>query len=134
MNFQRIVQEIRFGTSRSSGPGGQHANKVESRVSLWFDLGASEGLTETEKERIRLVLAGRINRDGCLQLSSQETRSQQENKQRVLARLHTLLSESLLPTKKRVVRKWPSFEQHAARLKDKRRRSELKTSRQKIQS
>ncbi len=133
MNFERIEQELRFGTSRSSGPGGQHANKVETRVSLWFDIAASEGLSDHEKDTLLSALQTRVNREGCLQLTCQETRSQQENKQRVIVRLRELLTETLRPVKPRLFRVRPSAGQRAARRKDKSHRSDLKASRQKIQ-
>jgi len=64
-------RELRFTTSRSSGPGGQNVNKVESRVTLHFDIEASESLSDGQRASIRGKLSTRINSDEVLQISSQ---------------------------------------------------------------
>ncbi len=73
--------EFEFTFSRSGGPGGQHVNKVSSRVTLWFDLENTSYLSETQKARLRDRLGGRINRDGKLHVSCQESRSQSSNRE-----------------------------------------------------
>ena len=76
MDVDALLPFVRFQTSRSGGAGGQHVNKVETRVTLLFDIAAATVFSDDEKARIRKRLAGRLQADGRLQLSSQETRSQ----------------------------------------------------------
>ena len=98
---QILIKELKFRTSRSSGPGGQNVNKVSSRVELMFDINNSSALSDVEKTKIFEKLANRINSEGVLLLSSEETRSQLKNKQLVISRFVELLEEALKPEKKR---------------------------------
>lgn len=91
------LAELTFTASRSSGPGGQHVNKVSSRVTLLFDLDASPSLSPAAKERIRVGLGGRIGKDGVLQVSSQTSRSQTANKELAVERFVMLLRAVLTP-------------------------------------
>ncbi|MGE4538237.1 MAG: alternative ribosome rescue aminoacyl-tRNA hydrolase ArfB [Desulfovibrio sp.] len=91
------LAELTFTASRSSGPGGQHVNKVSSRVTLLFDLDASPSLSPAAKERIRAGLGGRIGKDGVLQVSSQTSRSQTANKELAVERFVMLLRAVLTP-------------------------------------
>lgn len=94
-------REFIFAASRSSGPGGQHVNKVSSRVELRFNIPGSDLLEEEEKAVVLRKLAGRINKEGFLRLSSQAERSQNENKVRVINRFFKLLAWALTPEKNR---------------------------------
>ena len=67
--------ELSFVTSRSSGPGGQNVNKVDTRVTLLFDVGASPSLTDEQRSRVLARLPGRINREGVLRVFSQRYRT-----------------------------------------------------------
>jgi len=87
--------ELRFTFSRSSGPGGQNVNKVNSRVTLWFDVNASTSLSETQKQKIRSRLAGRINAAGILSVSSTNYRTQQANREDAIRRFHILIGAAL---------------------------------------
>ena len=87
--------EIRFATSRSSGPGGQNVNKVESRVTLLFDLDASPSLDEDQKRRVRSRLASRINKQGVLRVVAQKHRTQAANRETALERFRQLLGDAL---------------------------------------
>ncbi len=89
--------ELRFTASPSSGPGGQHVNKVSTRVTLLFDVDGSPSLTEAQKARLRAALAGRIAKDGVLRLVSQTTRSQSANKELAVERFVALVREALTP-------------------------------------
>ncbi|WP_428563178.1 MAG: alternative ribosome rescue aminoacyl-tRNA hydrolase ArfB [Solidesulfovibrio sp. DCME] len=91
------VDELRFTASPSSGPGGQHVNKVSTRVTLLFDLAGSPSLTEAQKARLGATLAGRIAKDGVLRLVSQTTRSQSANKELAVERFVALVREALSP-------------------------------------
>ena len=96
------ASELRFRTSRSSGPGGQNVNKLETRVELLFDVVHSTSFSHDQRERILLNLASRIDGEGVLHISSQRSRSQWENKQGTVEKLVSLLREALKVRKKRI--------------------------------
>jgi len=118
-------REVSFETSTSSGPGGQNVNKVETRVTLLFDLEASDSLDPEQKETIRDRLATRINKAGVLRVVSQKHRSQSANRQAATERFAALLAEALEQTPPRKKTK-PSRTARRRRLRNKRRRSEIK--------
>jgi ribosome-associated protein len=89
--------ELRYETGPSSGPGGQHVNKTETRVTLVFDLEASGALEESQRATLRQALAGRINKEGELRISSQSSRSQKKNREDATERFSALLREALTP-------------------------------------
>ena len=120
--------ECTFRTSRSSGKGGQHVNKTETKVSLWFDVAASALFSEGEKTRILLRLASVITDDGYLQLNCDEQRSQLQNKQSVIERAIAMLEKSLVVAKPRK-RTRPSKAAVEKRLEEKRRTSLKKSER-----
>ncbi len=91
---------LRAVNSRSGGPGGQNVNKVETRVTIEVDVDALP-LPEERKTRVRQRLAGRINREGVLRVTSQVARTQSDNRDRALARMEELLRESLVEQKPR---------------------------------
>ncbi len=97
----KLKTELKFRTSRSSGPGGQSVNKVNTKVELIFDVWNSNELTFTQKEIIATKLTNRINAEGVFLISSDETRSQLKNKEIVISRFLKLLNDSLKPVKKR---------------------------------
>jgi ribosome-associated protein len=77
---KKLENECTFTASRSSGPGGQNVNKVNTRIELRFSLSASQILSEKEKEKIRTKLKNRINSNDELVLFSEANRSQLGNK------------------------------------------------------
>jgi ribosome-associated protein len=93
--------EIRFITSRSSGPGGQHVNTTDSRVTLLFNVEETNSLTPFQKSKIKDKLSGRVDKRGVLQVSSQESRSQKSNKDSAVERFIELLQWALKPVKPR---------------------------------
>jgi ribosome-associated protein len=93
--------ELIYTSSRSSGPGGQNVNKVNTRIELRFNLTGSALLNEEEKRKIQSVLGNRLNRDGFLIFVSQSERSQLGNKKKVTERFYNMLQKALLPVKKR---------------------------------
>ena len=85
--------ELIFTASRSGGPGGQHANKTNSRVTLHWSLDASSALSDYDKRRLRQSLSHRINAEGVIQLHVEDTRQQSRNKELAAERLATLIRE-----------------------------------------
>lgn len=131
MNIQDIHKELTFRTSRSSGSGGQHVNKVSTRVELLFDVVQSEALSEKEKAFILERLANRITQDGVLQLASDASRSQLQNKKAVIKKFDELIAEALQPRKKRA--KTGAFKaDERKRLKYKKQHAEKKANRKKV--
>ena len=118
-------REIAFATSTSSGPGGQHVNRVETRVTLLFDLEASESLSAEQRERIRERLATRINKAGVLRVTSQKHRSQAANREAATERFAALLADALEEEPSRKPTR-PSRAAKRRRLRKKRRRGEIK--------
>ena len=114
--------EVVFRTSRSSGPGGQHAQKSETRVEAVFDVERSEALTEAQRRRV-VTRAGPV-----LRAVAQDERSQARNRELALERLVAQLREALRVPRKRTPTK-PSQAAVERRLVDKRRRARLKQSR-----
>lgn len=88
-------EEVSFVTSRSGGPGGQNVNKLETRVTLRFDLAASPSLTDEQKSRLGERLATRITRAGILHVTAQKHRTQADNRDAAIARFAELLREGL---------------------------------------
>jgi len=101
MDKETIYKELQFKAIRSSGAGGQHVNKVSSKVELYFDLTSSPSFSEKEKKLLFKNLAARLTKEGVLQLSSGESRSQHTNKEKVVKRLFEVLTKALIIPKKR---------------------------------
>lgn len=118
--------EIELRTSRSSGPGGQHAQKSETRVEALFDVEASSALSDGQKRRV-LAKAGPV-----LRAIAQDERSQLRNKELATERLVAMLREALHVERKRVPTK-PSKAAKERRLDDKRRRGEVKRLRRELE-
>jgi ribosome-associated protein len=123
-----LMKEFQFRTSRSGGKGGQNVNKVSSRVELFWEVKESLVFNEQEKERILNKLANRINKDGFLQIVSDEDRSQLRNKQNVVNRTIYLLTETLKIEKPRKNTK-PGKAAIAKRLDEKKKQALKKISR-----
>jgi ribosome-associated protein len=111
--------EIELRTSRSSGPGGQHAQKSETRVEAVFDVEASSALSDAQKRRV-VAKAGPV-----LRAIAQDERSQLRNKELAIERVIESLREALRVPRRRVPTK-PSAASRARRLDQKKRRSQVK--------
>ncbi|MBN2184707.1 MAG: aminoacyl-tRNA hydrolase [Candidatus Krumholzibacteriota bacterium] len=120
--------EIIFRFSRSSKPGGQNVNKVNSKAVLTFDIGNSSALDEAQAALIRENLAGRINKSGILRVSSQKHRTQGSNRNAAVERFVTLIREALQIDPPRKKRKPPGFIKEL-RLREKKKRGVLKQTR-----
>ena len=116
------LSEIEFRVSRSSGPGGQHAQKSETRVEAVLDVENSTALTETQKRRV-VARAGDV-----LRAVAQDERSQLRNRELATDRLVEKLRQALAVPRKRVATK-PSTAARERRLEKKRRRSRTKALR-----
>lgn len=125
-----LDKELRFKTARSSGPGGQNVNKVESKVELYWNVLQSTVLDEDEKALIIEKLINRINKDGELILSAQTNRSQLRNKEEVILRFYVLLNAALKKQKPRKVTK-PSRASVQRRIDRKKKIAQNKKLRQK---
>lgn len=97
--LESIQHELVFTTSRSGGPGGQNVNKVNSKVTLRWDVSGSS-ISPEQKEIILKKLHTQITKDGILLLTAQDSRSQLENKEVVLIKLSQLLTKAFAQRKK----------------------------------
>jgi ribosome-associated protein len=114
--------EIELRASRSSGPGGQHANVTASRVEAVFEIDSSAALSDEQKRRLRARFGGRVT------AIAQDSRSQARNRELALERLRERVSMALRPRKRRRPTKATSTSRER-RLQAKRRRSEIKRDR-----
>ena len=127
--FQRLIKEVVLTASRSDGPGGQAVNKVNTKVTLRFDVPGSNVLTEEQKEVILQKLGNKLTGSGVLVIAAQESRSQQQNREAVLAKFERLIRQSLIKKKARKATK-PSKQAAKNRIEEKKRKSEKKKWRQ----
>jgi|LakMenEpi03Aug12_release.lakeMendotaPanAssembly.Ray.scaffolds.fasta_scaffold04808_13 ribosome-associated protein len=125
---QLVASELEFVTSRSSGPGGQNVNKVNTKVTLRWPVVASVILSSEERDTITQKLASRITLEGELVISAQDKRSQLQNKEAALAKLDELLTKAFVKKKKRKATK-PSKVAVQKRIESKKRQGEKKKMR-----
>ncbi|SHJ32729.1 alternative ribosome rescue aminoacyl-tRNA hydrolase ArfB [Aquimarina spongiae] len=130
MNIAVIISELNFKAVRSSGAGGQHVNKVSSKIALSFDIKASSGLTDAEKVMLQHKLSSRLTKTGHLILFCSDSRSQHRNKELAIKRLVELLkTHSKVPQKRKLTK--PSKSSVKKRLDAKHKQSLKKTNRKK---
>ncbi len=101
MNASEIIKELNFKAIRSSGAGGQHVNKVSSKIELTFDLENSHALSDREKEFLKTKLSSKLTKDNNLILFCDETRSQHRNKDLAIKRFLDVLKTNLIRPKNR---------------------------------
>jgi ribosome-associated protein len=117
-----------FKTSRSGGPGGQNVNKVNTRVTLLFDVAGCEKLSDMQKQRILSRLSTRADKNGVIRVVSQKYRTQNANRMAAIERLQQLLKDALKTKPLRRKTKVPE-RARLRRLEEKKRRSLLKRQR-----
>lgn len=130
MDFEAIKKELQFKAIRSSGAGGQHVNKVSSKIELTFDLANSASLTQEEKELLSKNLRTKLTKDKLLILFCDESRSQHRNKEISIERFLEIIKNGLRRPKIRKVTK-PTKASVKKRLESKKKQSEKKSSRKK---
>ncbi|MGE4191758.1 MAG: alternative ribosome rescue aminoacyl-tRNA hydrolase ArfB [Pseudodesulfovibrio sp.] len=121
-------EELRFIACRSSGPGGQHVNTADTRVTLFFDVDNSPSLTELQKVAVKGKLRRRIDKRGVLQVTSQKFRSQKTNKDSAVERFVELMQWALKPVVPRKETRVPKSAKRR-RLERKRQTAERKRGR-----
>jgi ribosome-associated protein len=120
--------ELAFRASRSSGPGGQNVNKLNTRVTLLFDVSGSPSLSAAQKQRLRSRLSTRIDKRGVLRVVAQGHRTQEANRRVAVERFQHLLRDALKRKPVRKKTKVPAKAQER-RLREKKQRSLLKQER-----
>ena len=123
-----FTTELTYKTSRSSGAGGQNVNKVETSVTVLWNVQESEFFREEEKKLIQEKLKNRINAEGILQVSSSEARTQLQNRKIATEKILELVNKSIVKPKPRKSTK-PSKNQIEKRLNQKKQHSEKKENR-----
>ena len=124
----QLLKEVKYKTSRSSGPGGQHVNKTESRVELQWNIEESAFLTENQKLLIKQRLRSRLTDSGVLILASEKSRSQFQNTEDVTERFLNLIRKSMEPVKRRKPTR-PTKASKERRIQGKKKRGEVKKQR-----
>ena len=124
MNKENLIKELHFKAIRSSGAGGQHVNKVSSKIELTFDVLNSQHLSTRQKETLQNKLANRINKEGILLLFCDESRSQHKNKELAIKRFIEIISDALKrqkvrratrPSRSSVIRKAENKKKNSAK-------------------
>lgn len=121
--------EVRFSAARSGGPGGQHVNKVSSRVILEFDVMGTSALSPLQKQRLVESIGHRMNKQGVLRLQAQRHRTQSANRMDLRKKFMEILQQALRPVKRRVPTRIPPRVREK-RLEEKKLRTHIKRGRQ----
>ena len=131
MTSINLASEMIFQTTRSGGKGGQNVNKVETAVIGYFEIGASQILTEEQKLMIAEKLSNRINNEGMLFVKSQTYRTQLENKDEVIRKINELVAKALEKKKKRKPTKISKAAKEK-RLEVKKKKGDIKEGRRRV--
>jgi len=130
MDHKILHNELKFKAIRSGGPGGQHANKVSSKVILFFDVKNSKAFNDEEIQMVLMQLKNKLTKGDMLIISSEETRSQHKNKEIVIEKFYQIIKDALIISKKRKATK-PSRSSIKKRLASKKIHAFKKVSRRK---
>ncbi|HEY0261712.1 MAG TPA: alternative ribosome rescue aminoacyl-tRNA hydrolase ArfB [Chitinophagales bacterium] len=130
-HFEKIISELTFKTSRSSGAGGQNVNKVETKVEVLWNVSESQFVSEEVKQKLLERLVKKMNVKGEISVSCDTSRSQLKNKELAISKLKKLLENALKERKKRVATKPTKASVERAK-KAKTKRSKIKQNRGKI--
>lgn len=132
-NIYIPAKELKFVFARASGPGGQNVNKVNTKVTLLFDVDTSPSLSQEQKTKIRNRLSTRISRRGVLRVTAMRYRTQKANREDAVERFAKLISFALTEKPHRKKTK-ASRAARERRFQAKKQRSRVKQSRQKVTS
>jgi len=127
----KIQFELTFKTSRSGGAGGQHVNKTETRVELFFNVRYSAALSMQQKIILQKKLRSKLTEDGELRIVVSDTRSQIRNKEIAIQRFLALIKKELIIPKKRKLTK-PTRSSVQRRLESKSKKADIKKNRKRI--
>ena len=127
---EALISELDLQAVKSSGPGGQHVNKANTKISLRFSIPGSVVLSEVEKTRLLKKLAPRLTENGELIIQAQSSRSQFANRQEAIQRFLLLIEQSLRPARRRIPTRIPPSKK-LKRLENKKKHSEKKSLRRK---
>lgn len=130
MNSAYLLKELTFKAIRSGGSGGQHVNKVSSKIVLFFNVATSKVLSEEEKEILIQNIYTKLTKENILILNCDESRSQHKNKEIIIQRFLQLITNGLKVAKERKASK-PSKASIKKRLENKKKQASVKTSRKK---
>ena len=130
MDVRILLKEVSYTAVRSGGPGGQHANKVSSKIVLHFNLKETKALSELQLITANHQLASKLSKEGILTLTCDESRSQHRNKELVTERFVRLMSSAIKRPKKRIPTKI-SKSKKVRRLESKKKMAVKKSLRQK---
>ncbi|AXT18389.1 aminoacyl-tRNA hydrolase [Flavobacteriaceae bacterium AU392] len=130
MDAELLISELKFKAIRSSGSGGQHVNKVSSKIELQFNLSESLAFSKEEKQQLLKTLKTRLTKEHILILQCDESRSQHKNKELVKKRFLEIIRQGLIIQKKRFPTKIPRAI-IKKRIKNKRFQSDKKANRKK---
>lgn len=128
--WKRILDELDFRYSRSSGPGGQHVNRTESKAEVRWNLAKTHALTQFQKARALAELQTFMKKGEYIILTSEEYRSREQNKEICISKLKKMIEKALSVPKKRI-KTMPSKAARIKRIESKKQRGEIKKTRKK---